>query len=306
MIRKKLYVYKGARPHVHDNMEMYINTVPLSKRGIKDHFELVKSPEQADYFYMGQIPNEKFGFIGPDHFRYFNDRKQKHICDVEGEGGVPIPPWLHDCIITTMGPLKIYSDLNKLFTRPTFSHLLLDIIKNRKETFEIPNKKSFGFRGFLNHKIRAMMLHAVHNSDFNKEVHINRKWAGPSLVGGKIQSEYIQTMNDNLISLCPRGSGIDSVRLIESCYYTRVPVLISDHDYLLVGENDQSLDFIYRITGNNLNPDLLREQLALIYETPISELKERAQAAREYFDTTIREYFDDPTAYFLKWLEDES
>lgn len=300
----KLFVYENAKPHVHDTMVEYINTVPLSNKGIDTHFKITKDPTQADYFYMGQIANETFPMVGPHQYEYFQEYKDKHICDVEGEGGMPIPDWLHGVIITTMGPLKIYSNIEKLFARPTFSHLLVDIIKNRSENFEFPVDKSFGFRGFLNHRMRAMTVHSLHNSNFNKELHINRSWSGPSQVGGKVQNEYIQTMTNNLLSLCPRGSGIDSVRLIETCYYKRVPILISDHDYYLVGENNADLDFVYRITGFDLTPDKITEQLQQIYDTPISELHDRATAARNYFDNTIREYFNDPTLYFLEWLKD--
>ena len=155
----------------------------------------------------------------------------------------------------------------------------------------------------MNHKIRAMMVYTLHKSSFKKELHVNRRWAGPSEIGGKVQGDYIETMKNNLISLCPRGSGIDSVRLIESCYYTRVPVLISDHDYFLVGEDEYDLDFVYRITGKDLTPEELDEKLNMIYDTPISELKDRAFAAREYFDTVIRSYFEDPTEYFQNWLQ---
>lgn len=302
----KLYKYKNAKKHVHDTMKMYINTVPLSEKGISQHFTITEDPTRADYFYMGQLSNDKFRSIRPEDFAYFDKNKEKHICDVEGEGGQPIPTWLQDSIITTMGPLKTYKNVKKLFTRPTFSHLLLDIIKNRDENLSISTKKSFGFRGFINHKIRAMMLHSVHNSNFPKEIHINRKWSGPSEVGGKIQQDYIDTMSNNLLSLCPRGSGIDSVRLIESCYYSRVPILISDYDYFLVGEENCDLDFVFRITGRDLSPTKITEQLTEIYNTPIEELQDRAKRARSYFDTTIRRYFEDPTLFFLNWLTDEN
>ena len=54
----KLYIYPQARGHVHDDpyahhvngVSQYINTVPLSKQGVEDHFQLV-SPDKAEYFY---------------------------------------------------------------------------------------------------------------------------------------------------------------------------------------------------------------------------------------------------------------
>lgn len=298
----KLYIYPDARKHVHDDTEIYFNTVPLSEKGIEDHCTIV-GPEEADYFYMGQIPNDQYFKFRPSSFEYFEGNESKHICDIEGEGGVPIPQWLHNSIITTMGPLKIYSNIEYLFARPTFSHLLLDLIKNKNENFQFPKEKSFGFRGYLNHMIRAMMVHAVHNSDFKKDMHINHKWAGPSKIGSKVQEEFISTMVDNSLSLCPRGSGIDSVRLLETCYYNRVPVLISDFDYYLVGEDTYDTSFVFRICREDNNPSYIKESLAQIHDTPIEELQVRADKAKKYFDEVIRTYFEDPTAYFLSWLE---
>ena len=140
---KKLYVYPHAKRHVHDDTEIYYNTVPMSEKGIKENFQL-SSPDEADYFYMGQIPNDKFNQFTPAAYKYLKGNESRHIVDVEGEGGMSIPPWIHDCVVTTMGPLKKYSNMKYLFTRPTFSHLFLDIIKNRNEDFSLPTEKSFG------------------------------------------------------------------------------------------------------------------------------------------------------------------
>jgi len=277
--------------------------VPLSSEGIEKHCEIVSS-EDADYFYMGQIQNDKFSSTDPSQYEYFETNKEKHICDIEGEGGVPIPSWLHNSIITTMGPLKRHSNIKNLFTRPTFSYLLLDIIKNRNETFDFPSEKSFGFKGYMNCKTRALLLYVLHNAkEFKKDISINRTWSGPSEIGSKVQQDYIDGLLRNPLSLCPRGSGIDSVRLIESCYYRRVPVLISNMDYFLVGEDHYDTSFCFRICDEKMTPDSLKEKLVEIYETPISELNDRADMARKYFDEVIREYFADPTLYFLKWLE---
>tara|TARA_Y100001938_G_scaffold149940_1_gene238814 strand:- start:13112 stop:14026 length:915 start_codon:yes stop_codon:yes gene_type:complete len=301
----KLYVYPNAKKHVHDDTKIYYNTVPLSEQGIRDHCTIV-SPEEADYFYMGQIPNDQYQNFKKSDFEYFDGNEDKHICDIEGEGGMQIPNWLHNCIITTMGPLKIYSDIKYLFARPTFSHLLLDIIDNQNEQYEFPRKKSFGFRGYLNHIVRAMMVHALHHSDLDKNLHINRTWSGPSEIGSKVQKDYIDTMLQSSISLCPRGSGIDSVRLLESCYYNRVPILISDYDYFLVGEDTYDTSFVYRICKEDNSPEYIKECLQEINNIPHKLLEQRAEKAKRYFDDVIREYFKDPTEYFLKWLKNKN
>jgi hypothetical protein len=315
MKKIKLYVYDNAKKHEHDTnssgmaAELY-NTVPLSEKGILDHCVLV-SPEEAEYFYMGQFSQDKRETLvaHPNNYKYFEGNEQRHILDIDGEGGFEasarpaIPPWLRKSIITTNGPLKKYSDIQFLFARPTFSHLLIDIIRNQKENFAFPKEKSFGLRIFLNHKVRAATVHALHNSDFKKEIHVNRKWQGLSPIGSKTQQDFVKTMLNNSISLCPRGSGIDSVRFWESCYFNRLPVVISDYDYFLFGEDHYDMSFCYRINNPNVNPSYIFDELKKIYETPIEDMEERAAKGKEYFETIVREYFADPTLYFLNWLE---
>lgn len=312
MKKIKLYVYPNANPHDHDSSVHCKNTIPFSSVGIDKHC-VITSPEEADYFYMGQFNNDRGDLtkFSPKDFKYFYGNESKHICDIEGEGGFEasrrsaIPKWLHQSIITTMGPLKKYSNIKLLFTRPTFSHLFIDIIKNRKENFDFPKEKSFGMRAFLNHKVRAATVHALHNSDFKKEMVVNKKWQGLSPIGSQTQKDFVKTMLNNSISLCPRGSGIDSVRFFESCYYNRVPVIITDYEYYLFGEDDNDLDFCYRIHDEKINPQMIQAELKKIYETPWEELREKANQAKRYFETTVREYFEDPTLYFLNWLENK-
>lgn len=320
MDKIKLYVYPDATPHIHDTQEekFYYNTVPLSKDGIQQHCELVE-PDQADYFYMGQLSNDKSMSNSAVHIHdpyqswpYFENNEHKHICDYEGEGGqeqgaggVAIPTWLHNSIITLNGPLTTYQDkIKRLFTRPTFSHLLIDIIKNRKETFKFPSSKSMGFKGYLNHSVRHMMARTyTQHEAFKADINFNTKWEGPSETGSIIQQQYIETMLRNPISLCPRGSGIDSVRLIETCYYNRVPVLISDYDYCMVGDGYYDTSFCFRICGAMLTPEYLINKMHELYDVSMSELEDRANLSRRFFDTIIRKYFDDPTLYFLNWLQ---
>ena len=312
MNKIKLYLYPNANPHDHDTSEHCKNTIPLSKEGIEKHF-ILTNPEEAEYFYMGQLNNDRgdLSKFTPKDFKYFYGNESKHICDIEGEGGFEasnrsaIPKWLHKSVITTMGPLKKYSNIEFLFTRPTFSHLFMDIVRNQKDSFDFPTEKSFGLRAFLNHKVRAATVHALHNSDFKKEMHVNRKWEGLSAIGSQTQKDFIATMLDNSISLCPRGSGIDSVRFFETCYYNRVPVIITDYDYYLFGEDHYNIDFCYRINNTKIDPKYILKELEKIYNTPIEELEIKASKAKEYFETIVREYFDDPTLYFLNWLQNK-
>lgn len=318
MNKINLYIYPHAEPHVHDSIPEYINTVPLSNAGIKKHCNVVP-PEEADYFYMGQVTNDQISknsitLYNEERFPFFKGNEHKHICDYEGEGGqehgaggVPIPEWLHSSILTINGPLKRYSNIKKMFIRPTFSYMLVSS-KDKKETFELPDNISMGFRGYINHAVRAVLVNTLRQfTDIKSELHINDKWSGPTQTGSDIQKQFMTTMHNNIISLCPRGSGIDSVRLLESCYFTRVPVLISDHDYYLVGDDHYDTSFFYKICSNELGipgqgESYLYNELLKIYNTDITELQRRAILARKYFEDVIQKYFEDPTLYFLQWL----
>jgi len=312
MIKPKLFLYRNRRPHAHDKdpSGIYVNTVPMSEIGISEHFEL-SYPEDADYFYMGQFNNDaSIHQYSPSSFEFFEGNEHKHICDYEGEGGQEhgaggqaLVDWLKDSIITINGPLKKYKDLN-IYTRPTFSTLLIDIANNRSNAFSFPKTKSMGFKGFLNCNARHAMREALSRiSSVNMDISFNPSWSGPSQIGSSIQQDYISLMLNNMISLCPRGSGIDSVRLYETCYFTRVPVLISDYDYFMVGEDHYDTSFCYRICSETLDPDYIAEKLQEIYDEPMSELQDRANDARKYFEQVVRPYFFDPTSRFLEWLE---
>ena len=190
-----------------------------------------------------------------------------------------------------------------LFPRPTFSQLLIDIAK-KNEQFAFPKTNSFGLRCFLNHWVRVVTVHALHNSDFTKELHVNKKWEGLTPINTKgVQDNFIETMLNNSLSLCPRGSGIDSVRFYESCYYNRVPIVISDQDYYLLGEEFYDTSFCFRICGHDLTPEALREELQKIYSLPNQELEERANLAKAYFSEVVASYFADPTGFFIKWID---
>jgi hypothetical protein len=303
-----LFLYKNARPHAHDTegAKYYYNTVPMSEHGIKQHFKIVDDPSVADFFYMGQFSNDKWYDYSPLSFQYFSGNENRHICDIEGEGGQAIPEWLHNSIITTMGPLKRYENIFKLFTRPTFSRMLLDVVKKPQETFDLPEEVRFGFKGFLNHATRYHMAISTKDLDLPMSVSYNNNWSGPSEPGSEIQEEYIKLMKENFVSLCPRGSGIDSVRLIESCYFNRVPVMISDEDYFLVGEDHYDTSFCYRyIESNPIIKENISRFLTDIHNTNIEELTEKANKAKKYFNDVILKYFADPTKYFLDWLDNE-
>ena len=300
----KIYKYPNAVPHVHDSIEGYENVIPFSNKGLEEECTLVTNPEEADYYYMGQWSND-YKLFDINNFKYFSSCPEKHIIDLEGDGGFDIPSFLWNSIITVNGPLKEYdSKIRNLFVRPTFSTLFVDICNNRFDTVDHCVTKSLGFKGYINCKTRHMMyinLTEFNNGILDVELEANPIWNGPSEVGSKIQENYIQGLKKNAFTLCPRGSGVDSVRLLEACYYGRIPILITDKDYLLVDHKYSDTSFVRRVIwdGKTDLVPILKE----FTNVEDSIIKEDQLKARYYFDTTLRKYMDNPTKYMLSWMK---
>lgn len=298
----KIYYYPNAKDHVHDLDINYINTVPFSKLGISTYCELT-SPENADFFYMGQFSYDRDKNFTTKDFKFFESSKEKHIIDLEGDGGFDIPEELFNSIITVNGPKAIYDPkIKNLFVRPTFSTLLLDICRNRFEEFNYNLNRKFCFQGFINSQIRYnMFIKLLNQNKLLVELKYNNNWSGPSIVGSDIQKTYEQMIKRNAFSLCPRGSGLDSVRLLESCYYGRVPILISDIDYLLVDHKYADTSFIPRIISSSL--DELIVKLELLINLNNEDIINIQQLAYNYFNSVIRKYLLDPTGYMIDWMK---
>jgi len=299
----KVYKYPAAKPHVHDSIPDYNNCIPFSEKGISDYCSLV-SPQEADYFYMGQYSFDMDTDLNLDNFPYFKDFPEKHIIDLEGDGGFGIPEYLWNSIITVNGPLAHYDDkIPNLFVRPTFSKLFVDICKNRFESPEECYNRSVGFKGLINCQTRYDMFVNLHSSRgiLDTEMQANPTWNGPSEVGSAIQENYISSLKKRAFALCPRGAGVDSVRLLEACYYGRIPILISDVDYLLVDHKHSDTSFVRRVIWDGKSDvapilkDIVSVDEAIIREDQIK--------ARNYFENTLRKYMNDPTSYLINWMQ---
>jgi len=298
----KIYKYPSAVPHVHDSSDWYQDVIPFSEKGLSE-ISLTDNPEDADFLYMGQWSHDNKLF-NISNFKHFNKFPEKHIVDLEGDGGFGIPEYLWKSIITVNGPLVEYdSKISNLFVRPTFSRLFVDICKNRFEDMEECYVRSVGFKGLINCKTRYDMFVHLHNrSDIlDAEMQANPTWSGPSEVGSKIQEDYISSLKKRAFALCPRGAGVDSVRLLEACYYGRIPILISDSDYLLVDHKYSDTSFVRRVIWDgksDLAPilkDIVSVDEAIIREDQIK--------ARNYFENTLRKYMNDPTSYLINWMQ---
>lgn len=312
MTRKKynLFIYPSAQPHVHDDetlhlvngISQYINTVPFSKKGISEHFNITTA-DKADFFYMGQI-SDRMGIPSKKNFFFLDGNESKHVCDIEGDWtNRMIPEWLKDCVLTINGAKKEYEDLD-MFIRPTFSFLLVDLAKKKNKyvkTREINTK--FGFRGFPDtHGVRKKMKESFDLSGFDGEVILNNTWQAQNNINSENTVKYIKTLTDNLFSLCPMGAGVDSIRFYESCYFGSIPVIISNN--FIPFEYEFNKPFYFRIDPNLSIEGMLLE-FSKIKNTSTNVIKEMSKNAQEYFEVQVRSYFYDPTLKFLKWYNNE-
>jgi len=293
---------------VHDQEEKYKNTVPLSAVGQERHCEIVP-PDEAEYFYMGQLSD---GVTIPpkDSYAYIEGNESRHICDIEGDWlGRTIPEWLEGCVMTMNGLRKEYVEKDlKIFTRPTFTFLFMDIISNnRRLRHTFNSNKSFGFKGHPDPLgVRHKMLEACKMSEgsIKYDVKFNNKWEARASPNSKIVVDYCKEILSNTFSLCPRGTGVDTVRFFETCFLSRIPVVISD--CRVYGHEYHVKNPFYFQMSSDLSPAEMLNELQKIQDTPLEELRQMSINAKEYFETCIRKYFEDPTLRFIEWLEGEN
>lgn len=310
----KLYVYKHGWIHSQDLIPEYVDTTPFSQEGIKRHCTVVENPDEADFFYMGQVSDGNID--NPQHpilensFTFLPGRENKHILDLEGDwcalpgygGGAQIAhPWVLKCI-KSAAPTKYAHWVQPIMARPNLSGLLA-FLKDNPECSEIefPDSTSFGFRGQpdpINTRVRTG--ESLKRIGVPHEVTFNTSWGGRKGLDNPAVSAYIESLYKNLISLCPEGVSSATIRFYETCYFARVPVIIGEQ--MVMEEGDYDTSFLYKIDPT-LGDAHMDAELLKIYNTPHAELVEKGKAARQYFMDVVMKYFQDPTLYFINWMK---
>ena len=298
----KLYLYPNIRVHTQDTIPDYYDTTPFSEAGIKRHCKIVDNPADADFLYMSQVVDLPEFHVIPPHFKYVLECPKRHILDLEGDWPEnSVGQWALDCVKSGNATKKEHY-VQPFCVRPCFSKLLALLGKeNPAYDLEFPDVVSFGFRGMHDpFGVRTKMANCIKKMDVPCEITINQQWAAQQPLESPIVSMYITTLHEHLLSLCPRGSGMDTIRFYESCFFGRVPIVISE--MALMGEGDVDTSFVYRIP-TTASEEIMTQELTKIYNTPRSELIERGRAAHQYFQDVIVTYFKDPTKYFIDWMK---
>lgn len=305
MRKIKLYIYPKAElqlPDQRNNDWMVDGGAPFSPRGLRDYVEQV-SPQEAEFFYMGRFAYSLFqkGAYKVEYFPHFQECPERHILDLEGDWDSNKLPVAFDNVILTAGVFSKPLRDRKVCVRSFFHPLLISMARDRFETYEFTKDHlKLGFRGCLNnHWLRILLLGYFAKWGIPSSiVHHTFGFGDISLKSPEIR-DYEAFMLQNRLALCPRGVPDCSMRVYEACFYTCVPIVFSDQ--LFVGGDYYDMSFLYQISANADEKDL-KEFLLGVLNTPFEKLRERAYAARAYFDKVMRPYHNNPTEFFLNYL----
>lgn len=292
----KIFIYDDINHPVHDTIYEYKNCIPFCHKGIIDNFIITKNPKDADIFYMGQFAEGKFYGFG--QFDYIDEYPDKHVCDIEGDWfNVSLPNHVLSKSIFTINGLKneYKFNLNRMFIRPTFSKNLINLLKENNELRVNYNRK-FTFIGFndpLNIRLN-LKTNLTQKYPKNTDIILTNKWLGSSDLKND-HSIFNEKILSGTFSLCPRGTGVDSVRFLESCFHGRIPIVISDNVCF-------GYDFPYKFYFQHD----FKENYDMFFDNIINmsdkEIFEYSNNAKRFFDEYVRIYFKDPTKFFMQWF----
>ncbi len=125
------------------------------------------------------------------------------------------------------------------------------------------------------------------NVTYNFHGHI--KTLPPEVVARRRQN-YLRSLREALFVLCPRGTGINTIRFFEIMSMGRIPVLIAD-EVLLPFEDETHYDeFVLRIAENDVAqaPDII---MALLQTSPFDALIKRCLLSRLTWQQLFSERF---------------
>jgi len=301
MNKLKLYIYPNACPHSHDLDPEYYNTTPLGEQGIKDHC-ITTSPDDCDYFYMGQVSCGTVKDVHKDQFDYIDKFPEKHIVTIEGDwANKPLPKWMEKCIFVG-NAAKIEHKNFPFCVRPCMSKLLIRLgTKELDYKVKYPETKSFGFAGQYDpHGTRQKMQQCFSTNNLPNEIIINPGWLGSVDPRSPFVQHFARILENNMFSLCPRGAGEDTIRFYEGAYFGRIPIIIGKCQ--VMGEDYYDTSFFYRIDPE-ASIEELNDFFTKIYNEDFDVLIEKCKLARTYFDDVVKKYFKDPTKFFIEFLQ---
>jgi hypothetical protein len=291
MRKLKVHFAPSFAGMVHDEYPWYGNTIPFCKHGISTWCESVPI-EEAEVIHVGQVREQT-----PRPYS-LPATGLPMIVDVEGDHAYDnFREDLVGCVkVCCGGPLQWAGKLS--FARPTMSRFLVHAARNLFGNFPPAIYNCLGFIGREDSRgVRKKMAAAM--AGLPAAVCLQQEWHGPTDLGHPARASFEHSMLACGVALCPMGEGVATARFYEACYYGRFPIVIGET--LLLGHGYADLGFTHQIDARASAGDM-RNEMVRLCEMPLSEVQERGRAARNYFDTTVRQYFADPTLAFLNWF----
>jgi len=294
----KLYIHPQSK---FCSQELYFQEyekyVPLTRKSIPSIFNIVNNIEDCDYIFLGQICEGRS--ISQEFVDICNKHKRKVIVDIEGDFGSSL---FHPCFrqVTTCagGPDKRWG-LESCFVRPHLSKVLIELFESKFPVKNTSEKKlNFFFQGQINVLNRVLMIESFMESRISNVVfNLQPTWGANKSIR---DSDYCQTMNDNLLSLCPRGVGGSSIRLYESCYFGCVPIVLGSDKMMAEDEYDTS--FAFKLENYNNKFEIIK-LIKTINESEKQSLIEIGVKARKYYNEVVAPYLASPTKQFVNWIQ---
>ena len=279
---------------IHDIYEWYANTIPFCDKGIAEWCESVPLDE-AEIVHAGQVGEQAaIPFLLPS-------TTLPIVVDIEGDRAYDnFRPDLGDAVRVCCGaPLEWRG--TRSFARPTMSRFLVHAAREIHAKFPKAIYNSLGFIGKTDSRgIRQKMARA--SAGLPASICLQQDWHGPSELNHPARSSFAHSMIGCGSALCPMGEGVATSRFYEACFYGRHPVVIGET--MVLGDGYVDLGFVTQIDAR-LTEAAMREALVEVCEMPLSEVQDRGKAAQAYFETTVREYFADPTLAFIKWFRSD-
>lgn len=297
----KVWFYPTAKPPEHDSYEWYANTVPFCKAGIEKWVQPCYK-DTAEFLWLGQVsPVNRHDATWL--FLKHGSARIKTIADIQGDF---LPGSFMDefqsCIRIACGAPFYWRVTNNVFPRPTMSRMLVEWARNSPDRWMVaPDSVRFGFIGKTDRaSIRQKVAAAADLARIPGEIILKPEWNGPSEPHDQCRHDFMRNMVQSTIALCPQGEGVATARFYEACAMGRMPVIIGET--MLLGEDQFDMSFVTQLSAD-LSVSELAGELVKLAVLPLSEVIQRGQKAHAYWENIVVDYFNDPTRFFIRWLE---
>lgn len=301
-MKPKLYISSNAKPPIHESISGFENSIPMCKVGIENNFIVTTDSSQADYFWAGQVKDTEAWLLHPNRYEFFEGNESRYIFELEGDWrDRDHPDWLRDAIVVTgHARLESESKFTRRFVRPVVSPLLLRLVRDLRQ-YTPPEQHGFWFQGQRDSRgLRQKVWRALELAGVPHEFVFTPEWGVYLDEQHALARSYFAKAAHWSMALCPIGEG-PSCRFYEMALFHRLLVLIGDYR---VFAEDVLGDGMRRLATGYTDAEL-GVLLAEMHRDMAKPNTVDAVAGVIRYANELRTYFNDPTAYLLRWLGEQ-